>query len=428
MSEFSSCSTCCRIDTCALTGAAAFALGMQKTKVLINGPLWCYFYAMRYLEQSRPDLDEHIYNSQPDNYAIVYGTEKYIQEALMKIKAQQDDTDLLFLENSCALSLIGDDIGGIAKKIFPSLPVVVMDSGGVRGGFSEGYIMACLKILESLEFAKQNICNNKINLIGATPFYFNGKADLDEIKRLLKLCEYNINVVLGYDCNLETIKKLPDAALNIVLNIELGLPVAEYLQKRCATPFLCAGIPYGVNGTKHWLNQIKNILPCDDSKFLEEAEKTSRFILAKNNEMNSIWGRLWFDNVLVSAPDTIAVNMAHALRSEWLDTNQLIVITKNEIDSKYYNSECIDKLLIYSKDNKAIEKELSSFRKGIVLASSSEGTIAVNNKNVYNCNISYPVKDEMMLVDIPFCGLNGSKYMMQRLWNIYIHSKKCENI
>ena len=36
---------CERVDTCALTGAAAFAAGIKDAKILANGPLWCYFYA-----------------------------------------------------------------------------------------------------------------------------------------------------------------------------------------------------------------------------------------------------------------------------------------------------------------------------------------------------------------------------------------------
>ena len=38
---------CERVDTCALTGAGAFFAAIDKSEVLINGPLWCYFYALR---------------------------------------------------------------------------------------------------------------------------------------------------------------------------------------------------------------------------------------------------------------------------------------------------------------------------------------------------------------------------------------------
>ena len=43
---------CSRVDTCALTGAAAFFTGIKGAEVLVNGPLWCYFYALRHLEKS----------------------------------------------------------------------------------------------------------------------------------------------------------------------------------------------------------------------------------------------------------------------------------------------------------------------------------------------------------------------------------------
>lgn len=44
---------CERVDTCALTGAGAFFAAIDKSEVLINGPLWCYFYALRHLEKAR---------------------------------------------------------------------------------------------------------------------------------------------------------------------------------------------------------------------------------------------------------------------------------------------------------------------------------------------------------------------------------------
>ena len=60
---------------------------------------------------------------------------------------------------------------------------------------------------------------------------------------------------------LEELQKLPEAALNIVTNAELGLPLAEYLQKQYGTPYIFAGLPYGVQGTLRWLQQINAQLP-----------------------------------------------------------------------------------------------------------------------------------------------------------------------
>ena len=56
---------CSRVDTCALTGAAAFFTGIKGAEVLVNGPLWCYFYALRHLEKSNSRLGERFHGSQP---------------------------------------------------------------------------------------------------------------------------------------------------------------------------------------------------------------------------------------------------------------------------------------------------------------------------------------------------------------------------
>ena len=37
---------CHRVDCCALSGAAAFVAGIPGAEVLVNGPLWCYFYVL----------------------------------------------------------------------------------------------------------------------------------------------------------------------------------------------------------------------------------------------------------------------------------------------------------------------------------------------------------------------------------------------
>ena len=67
---------CHRVDCCALSGAAAFVAGIPGAEVLVNGPLWCYFYALRTLDHVKHDMGERFHNCQPDNNAILYGTEK----------------------------------------------------------------------------------------------------------------------------------------------------------------------------------------------------------------------------------------------------------------------------------------------------------------------------------------------------------------
>ena len=96
---------CHRVDCCALSGAAAFVAGIPDAEILVNGPLWCYFYALRTLEHAKYDMGERFHDCQPDNNAIVYGTEKFLTEALKRLLDSGRKPALLLVENSCSLSL-----------------------------------------------------------------------------------------------------------------------------------------------------------------------------------------------------------------------------------------------------------------------------------------------------------------------------------
>ena len=118
--------------------------------MLVNGPLWCYFYALRHLEKSNSRLGERFHGSQPDNNAVVYGTEECLTDALDYIRENRAPS-ILLIENSCSVSLIGDDIEGIAAKAKLPFSVIGMDSGGLSGGFAEGYSKASIRLWQYLD-------------------------------------------------------------------------------------------------------------------------------------------------------------------------------------------------------------------------------------------------------------------------------------
>ena len=77
------------------------------------------------------------YGSQPDNNAVIYGSEEYVTQELQRMLENGHKPSVLLLESSCSLSLIGDDLAGMARKLQLPFPVVTLDSGGMVGGFAE---------------------------------------------------------------------------------------------------------------------------------------------------------------------------------------------------------------------------------------------------------------------------------------------------
>ena len=327
---------CSRVDTCALTGAAAFFTGIKGAEVLVNGPLWCYFYALRHLEKSNSRLGERFHGSQPDNNAVVYGTEECLTDALD---------------------------------------------------------------------------------------YFNGRNDLEEIKRILETANYRVIAVPGAGSELETLQKIPAAQLNIVINEELGLETAKYLKERYGTPYVVAGIPYGLKGTLRWLEKIAEVLPSDLESVREECVKTQEELLAAVNEARCTWGELWFDKIIVAAPGTTAFCIAQTLREEWADTEKLTVICQNTLKDLRGPVEA-DEILLAEKDSKKIEQILQQADNTLILGSSSESSVLLREgKKFWCCNIAYPVQDEVLLATAPFAGIRGAGHMLQRLWNLKIKTQ-----
>ena len=128
------------MESCALTGAAAFFAGMRGCAVIVNGPLWCYLFTQRHIEQSQSDISHRMKCTQLDNDAIVFGAEEYLREAL------QPHIDhppaLLAVISGSSASLIGDDVGAIARAAGVTCPVVAIDSGGLVGSFADGWARA----------------------------------------------------------------------------------------------------------------------------------------------------------------------------------------------------------------------------------------------------------------------------------------------
>lgn len=419
---------CERVDTCALTGAGAFMAGIAGSEILVNGPLWCYFYALRHLEKARNDMYLRFHGSQPDNNAVIYGSEEYVTKELQRMLEDGCKPSILLIESSCSLSLIGDDLAGMARKLALPFPVVTLDCGGMVGGFAAGYVKAALKTMELLLPQDKDIDEQPlaVNILGQTEFYLQGAADTRELKRLLQLAGYKVLCTPGSECSLEEFKQLGAATLNIVTNEELGLELAKYLHKRYGTPYVVAGLPYGVQGTLGWMKKINEALPAASLQALEaEARVQSSYLLSRNNEAVALWGSLWFEEVIVSAPATQALCLAQTLRTEWSDIGKLSVICQQSLEQPPA-CDAADAIYSVGEDDAAVSECLKTCNNVLLLASGSESSVLYRREqcNFTSCNVAYPANDEVFIVQQPMVGLKGSGYMLQRLWNCFIQQQK----
>ena len=191
---------------CFMLGAATCVLSVARSAVLINGPHWCASIAESELKTQYQRMEERIFCSEAGEPELLFGTADGVVAALREI-ADEQDTELLGVINSCAISLIGEDLQGICRSSGLRCPVVAVDGGGLRGEFAEGYGTAWVALLKELQWRHELTAKSistggaqptvRVNLWAAPFLYPGAPGDAAEIERLLALIGVQVNLCLG---------------------------------------------------------------------------------------------------------------------------------------------------------------------------------------------------------------------------------------
>jgi len=281
-----------------------FALeGMKDALVLLNGPMGCRFYHSTtsgfLAPRGRLKLppvsgaapvpvdyntlndfffrQERVPSTYLDGYDYVYGTKEKVAEALRYVR-ENVDFSLLGIVNSPGAALIGDDLLGIARELLGARRVVMLESSGYSIPVEEGYAQAIEAMLRQLGPAlwgeKRERRPRTVNLFGLSIWQRYWEGDLQELRRLLDLCGIEVVAAPGAMCSVGELSKLPEAALNVVLDPAMGLPAAEYLREAFGTPcFVCPGLPVGFSATESIFRELCKVLDASPEALLEESGK-----------------------------------------------------------------------------------------------------------------------------------------------------------
>jgi len=410
---------CNHTATCGLTGAASFFSSIPGSFVLVNGPLWCYFYAMKYVVDQDETALGRFACTQPSPSSLVYGTENDLKKSFADIQ-QMGTFDRVFVQNNCSVSLIGDDIAGIAAAQDLPWPVYAADASGLQGDFAAGWQQAFLRVVDEMKPAPQ--VKRRVNVLGLSLSDLQGQENARELRRLLEAAGLEVQAIPGAGSSWEDIMAMPSAELNIVVRPELAEQAADRMEKTFHVPYLVAGLPAGVEGTLRWLRTIQEALPVMNLSALEqEADTLKRHLEHRSGNLRSLWGQLWFDEILIAAWPSDAAAIAEAVRGEWADTAKLIVHQQEPSERVI---PAADVVRTVRADDAAIEKDLREWQDGLLLASSHEATrFARLGKSAQFVPIARPVYDELLADATPLYGFAGAARLLERLFHARIAEK-----
>ncbi len=262
---------------CTYAGCRGVVGGPVKDVIqLTHGPIGCAFYSWGYRPHLADD-DFHMrytFVTDMDESNIVFGGEKKLLQCILEAAQEFPNAKGVFVYNTCATALIGDDGKDVAKEASEMIgkPVVFFDCEGFRGvSQSEGHHVGNETIFKELVGTLEPAIANHpytINLIGD----YNIKNDMKTFLPLFE--ELGIKVLTSFtgNCSIEDLQWMHRAKLNVVHCQRSATYIAEMQQDKYNTPYINVTL-FGLQYTSQALR--------DTAAFFGLEEKAEEIIAAE---------------------------------------------------------------------------------------------------------------------------------------------------
>jgi nitrogenase molybdenum-iron protein alpha chain len=225
---------------CTYAGCRGVVGGPVKDVIqLTHGPIGCAFFSWGY----RPhvaDSDFHMkytFVSDMNETNIVFGGEKRLLQSIIEAAQEFPDAKGVFVYNTCATALIGDDGKDVAKEASEAIgkPVVFFDCEGFRGvSQSAGHHVGNETIFKELvgSVEPEGDFSRAINIIGD----YNIKNDMRTFEPLFDALGVKILTRFTGNVSVDEIKIMHKAALNVIHCQRSATYIADMMEAKFGTP------------------------------------------------------------------------------------------------------------------------------------------------------------------------------------------------
>lgn len=173
---------------------------------------------------------------------------------------------------SCTAELIQDDPGGLAKALALPIPVIPLELPSYQKKENWGAAETFYQIVRSLCTPRAEAATvnpRRCNILGPTALGFRHRDDLTEITKLLSKLGISVNVVAPLNATPEDIRRIPEAAFNVVLYPETAETAARWLERNCRQP-ATRTVPIGVSATREFVTEVAKLAGVDPTPVLDE--------------------------------------------------------------------------------------------------------------------------------------------------------------
>jgi nitrogenase molybdenum-iron protein beta chain len=375
-------------------GAFRACSGISDAVVLNHVPVGCSWGAGMFKTVSNQTDIRHACTVMHER-EIVFGGENALKEALVRADRLYD-TSLLLVVAGDVPSIIGDDIEAVINSVSLKKDVVWVDAAGYQGSMRQGYEGALLRLADLMKECDR--IEKSVNLIGLCQDDYKAEADIKEIRRLLNRAGISINCVIS-DCTYKELERAPAAELNVVVG--QGYDLARYMEKEHGVPFIDVAYPYGLVGTKEFVDSI-----CQHMNVGYDLEQDLNL---------EPFRRIYLDlSELYGTPVSVIGDFHAKPLADFLD--------------KELGFE-IEVLSSFESDFDLFEQDVRRSNTTMLFASSFEQRLARDLK-IPLLRFSYPVFDQVCIYDeAPYAGIRGAVCLTEAIINAIMgFGEKLENL
>lgn len=189
---------------------------------------------------------------------VIFGGENKLRETIKMID-RKHHPKAIFISNSCAAGIMGDDLEGIINQVQPEVDatIVPVHCEAIRSRFPMyGYDAFAHALLKYLVKEPRKKHKDLINLLCGPGIEW---PDRVYLTKLLARVGIRANVVPRW-AKVEQIQTLAEAALSVVLCPTFNDYLVRGLNQKHGIPYLKDMQPFGIAKTEEWLRKVAQLM------------------------------------------------------------------------------------------------------------------------------------------------------------------------
>ncbi len=381
-------------------------MGIEDARTILHSAPGYYFNVHNNTLQNEWPFE--LYTSRLNFSSIMKGGEEQLENVVRTVIKHEPTA--LFVVTAPVTEVNQDDAEGVCERIdYPNTLVVRPAIGDSCNEGRDAAFGELIKLMDSSVDKRPR----SVNLIGPTLSMFNWRADVYELRRMLREIGIEVNAVLSAGAQFEEIRRAPAAELNLCMYpFDCGAEAARAMRDEFDIPFQADIVPIGFENSLRWLENVADHFAIDISGYLKECINNathfirSNLVFSATFELSTV---LSFEN-----HNTYAVGIAECLRKE-AGVEVPLVCLSDERAAERVSASCGEVLISPTLDIK--KEKFVECGPNLIFGNFYDQKVASEEGFGNFVVADIPNAGFLASENCPYMGLMGAKYLIQTVVN-----------